>query len=254
MFPDLLTVLLISLGINIFFFVLAYTFKTDKFTDFTYGLTFIVIALYLLFRNQPFFDYQIAVTVMVTIWGIRLVSYLLVRILRIGKDNRFDEMREDPLKFFRFWFFQGLSVWVIMLPASYLLLLNKDKNVTSYIIGGIFVWMLGLLVESVADWQKFTFKNDPKNKGKWISSGLWKYSRHPNYFGEIVLWWGIFVVAIPFLSELSWLTLIGPLYIAFILIFVSGIPPLEKRYDKKYGDDPEYQKYKENTSILIPLP
>jgi steroid 5-alpha reductase family enzyme len=242
------------LGINVFFFLLAYTLKTDKFTDFTYGATFITIALYLLFRNQTFFTYQIAVATMIVIWAIRLITYLLVRILKIGKDNRFDEMREKPLEFFKFWFFQGISVWAILLPSSYLLLLTEDKSITPLMMLGIFIWLLGLTIESVADQQKFTFKNNPQNKGMWIESGLWKYSRHPNYFGEMLLWWGIFLFVAPFLSGLSWIAILGPLYITFILIFVSGIPPLEKRYDKKYADNEDYQEYKKSTSILVPLP
>ncbi|MBN1169285.1 DUF1295 domain-containing protein, partial [Candidatus Woesebacteria bacterium] len=125
------SVLVISLGINVSFFILANALKTDKFTDFTYGATFIAIALYLLFRNQTFFPYQITVVVMVVIWGLRLITYLLVRILKIGRDNRFDTMREKPFEFFKFWFFQGISVWAILLPATYLLLLNEDKNISS---------------------------------------------------------------------------------------------------------------------------
>ncbi|MBN1168892.1 DUF1295 domain-containing protein, partial [Candidatus Woesebacteria bacterium] len=118
---------------------------------------------------------------------------------------------------------------------------------------GIMIWILGLIIEAVADQQKFTFKNNPKNKGRWIDTGLWKYSRHPNYFGEMFLWWGVFVFAIPFLNGLAWITILGPLYISFILIFVSGIPLLEKRYDEKYAVNEDYQNYKKATSLLIPL-
>lgn len=249
-----LNVLLISLGINISFFVLANALKTDKFTDFTYGATFIFLSIYLLFQNQTFFPYQIAVVLMVVIWGLRLIIYLLIRILKIGKDNRFDKMREKPLDFFKFWFFQGISVWIIMLPAIYIFLSKEDRNITSMMITGIIIWLLGLSIEAVADQQKFNFKNNPKNKELWIETGLWKYSRHPNYFGEMLLWWGVFLFTVPFLTGFSWITILGPMYIAFILIFVSGVPPLEKRYNKKYKDNQAYQKYKNKTSILIPLP
>jgi steroid 5-alpha reductase family enzyme len=106
----------------------------------------------------------------------------------------------------------------------------------------------------VADWQKFVFKNREKNRGLWIQSGLWNYSRHPNYFGEILLWWGIFLYVTPFIQGLYWISVIGPLFITFILLFVSGIPLLEKKYDKKYVKNEKYQKYKSSTSVLILLP
>ncbi|MFC1727281.1 DUF1295 domain-containing protein [Patescibacteria group bacterium] len=245
--------LLVSLGINLLFFLLASTFKTDKFTDFTYGLTFIILAFLFLIKNQTFYLYQLLLTLMVTLWGIRLISYLLARILKIKKDRRFDKMREKPLKFLQFWLFQGITVGVIMFPSIYLLNVTKDKGLNPFMLSGIMVWALGLLIETISDWQKFTFKNNPKNKNLWIQSGLWKYSRHPNYFGEMLCWWGIFVFALPFLQGLSWLTIISPLFITFILLFVSGIPLLEKRYDSKYANNKKYQEYKKRTSILIPL-
>jgi steroid 5-alpha reductase family enzyme len=247
--------LLISVGINLLFFILASTFKTDKFTDFIYGLTFVTLAIFFLLKNQTFYFFQILLVAMVAVWGIRLVTYLLVRILKIKKDRRFNEIRENPLKFLQFWVFQGLAVWVIMLPSIHLL--NKaepNKMLSSVMVLGIVIWALGLLIETISDWQKFTFKNSPQNKNLWIQSGLWKYSRHPNYFGEILCWWGIFIFAFPFLQGLSWLTIFSPISITFILVFATGIPPLEKRYDSKYADNKRYQEYKKRTSILIPLP
>lgn len=249
-----LLALLVSLGINLLFFLLASISKTDKFTDFTYGLTFIILTLLFLLKNQTFYGYQLLLAVMVILWGIRLITYLLARILKIKKDRRFDGIRENPLQFLRFWLFQGVAVWAIMLPSTYLLSMTKDKAL-SHVMGlGIMIWTLGLLIETVSDWQKFSFKNNSKNKDLWIQSGLWKYSRHPNYFGEMICWWGVFIFTLPFLQGLSWLTIFGPIFITLILLFVSGIPPLEKRYDKKYADNKKYQEYKKRTSILIPLP
>jgi len=246
--------LFISLGINLLFFILANTFKTDKFTDFTYGLTFITLAIFFLLKNQTFYFFQILLAVMVAIWGIRLIAYLLARILKIKKDRRFNKIRESPLKFLQFWVFQGLAVWVIMLPSIYLLNKTESKLLSPAMVWGVVIWVLGLLMETISDWQKFTFKNNPQNKNLWIQSGLWKYSRHPNYFGEILCWWGIFIFTLPFIQGSSWLTIIGPIFITLILLFVSGIPPLEKRYDSKYADNKKYQEYKKRTSILIPLP
>jgi steroid 5-alpha reductase family enzyme len=132
--------------------------------------------------------------------------------------------------------------------------MTKDKMINAIMVLGIVIWISGLLIETISDWQKFSFKNNPNNKNLWIQSGLWKYSRHPNYFGEMLCWWGIFIFVLPFIQGLSWLTIIGPIFITFILLFVSGIPPLEKRYDKKFADNKKYQDYKKKTSILIPLP
>jgi steroid 5-alpha reductase family enzyme len=247
-----LWVLLGSVLINLFFFVFASAWKTDKFTDFTYGFTFAAISLFLLFFNQTFYAYQIILAAMVIIWAARLVTYLVIRILRIKKDNRFNKMRGNVLAFLQFWIFQGLAVWVIMLPVIYVLSSNQPYAVSPLMGTGIFIWFTGLAIETVADWQKFRFKNKPQNKNKWIESGLWRYSRHPNYFGEMLLWWGVFVYSWPLLQGWGYLTVIGPLFISYILIFVSGIPPLEKRYKEKYKNNKQYLDYRRKTSLLIP--
>lgn len=246
--------LFISLGINLLFFLLASTFKTDKFTDFTYGFTFITLVLFFLLKTQTFYLPQILLATMVVIWGIRLITYLLVRILKIKKDRRFNKIREKPLKFLQFWVFQGLAVWVILLPSIYLLNKTESMPLSLVMVLGIFVWALGLLTETVSDWQKFTFKNNPQNVGLWIQTGLWKYSRHPNYFGEILCWLGIFIFVLPTIQGISWLTIVNPIFITFILLFVSGIPLLEKSNDAKYSDNKNYWVYKKKTSILVPLP
>jgi steroid 5-alpha reductase family enzyme len=248
-----LLALIISLGINLTFFVFAALFRTDKLTDLTYGLTFIILVLGFLFFGQTFYWYQLVLTVMVCLWAIRLVGYLFIRILKIKKDTRFNNIRQNPLSFLKFWLLQGLSVWIILWPSTYLLV-QKDNRPFSLIMGlGIFIWLLGLIIETIADWQKFTFKNKPQNRDLWISSGLWAYSRHPNYFGEMLVWWGIFIFTSSLLSGRFWFTIIGPVFITSLLLFVSGIPPLEKRYQQKYADNMAYQKYKKRTSLLIPL-
>jgi steroid 5-alpha reductase family enzyme len=246
--------LAISLGINLVFFVFAALFRTDKLTDLTYGLTFIILVLGFLFFGKTFYWHQLALTVMVCLWAIRLVGYLFIRILKIKKDSRFDDIRQKPLNFLKFWLLQGLSVWIIILPSLYLLLQKKDYQFSLIMFLGIVVWFFGLVIETIADWQKFTFKNKPKNKNLWISSGLWTYSRHPNYFGEILVWWGIFIFVSPLLSGWFWVTVVGPIFITSLLLFVSGIPPLEKRYQKKYANNKAYQEYRRKTSLLIPLP
>ena len=141
------------------------------------------------------------------------------------------------------------TVFVIMIPA--LLFLSSDAEVTAISYLGLVVWIFGLFVETVADIQKFNFSK--RGKGKWIASGLWKYSRHPNYFGEILCWVGIYLFTFSSLSVAGkFLGLLSPVFISFLLIFVSGIPILEKYADKKWGKDKEYRRYKKRTSVLIP--
>ncbi|MGI6278571.1 MAG: DUF1295 domain-containing protein [Patescibacteria group bacterium] len=246
--------LAISLGINLIFFIAAALFRTDKLTDLTYGLTFVILTLGFLFLGQTFYWHQIALSIMVCLWAIRLISYLFVRILKIKKDSRFDKIRENPWQFLKFWLLQGFSVWVILLPSFYLLAQKENKSLAPVMVLGIGVWFLGLMIETVADWQKFLFKNKPKNKDLWIDSGLWACSRHPNYFGEMLVWWGIFIFASPLFWGWSWASVIGPVFITCLLLFVSGIPPLEKRYQKKYANNEDYQDYKEKTSLLVLWP
>ncbi len=246
--------LAISLGINLIFFIVATLFRTDKLTDLTYGLTFIILTLGFLFLGQVPYRYQIILSIMVCLWAIRLVSYLFIRILKIKKDSRFDKIRGNPWQFLKFWLLQGFSVWVILLPSFYLLAQKENKSLAPVMVLGIGVWFLGLVIETIADWQKFVFKNKSENKDLWISSGLWAYSRHPNYFGEMLVWWGIFIFVLPSFRDWSWINIIGPIFITCLLLFVSGIPPLEKRYQEKYANNKAYQDYKEKTSLLIPWP
>jgi steroid 5-alpha reductase family enzyme len=119
---------------------------------------------------------------------------------------------------------------------------------------GLTVSCIGLIIETIADYQKFNFKNDPNNQGKWIQSGIWKYSRHPNYFGELLVWWGLFIITIGYLSGALWLTILCPIYLTILLRFITGVPTLEKIYDQKYKDNEDYQRYKESTSLIFPLP
>ncbi|KKP69755.1 hypothetical protein A2X44_04760 [candidate division CPR3 bacterium GWF2_35_18] len=254
---NLMTTLLLALILQFLFFIFAAIMKTDKLTDFSYGVSFIILVIYLLLKHPNPSLSQILIAICVIIWGIRLVSYLFIRILKIKKDTRFDGVRENFKKFLQFWILQGLSIWIIMIPTSIFISLSVESenyylNINNLL--GILLFTIGIIIESVADYQKYVFKNELKNKGKWIKTGLWKYSRHPNYFGEIIIWWGVFIYTINLLSGLTYLGVIGPLYITFLLIFVSGIPPLEKRYNNIYKDNLEYQRYKKTTSILIPLP
>lgn len=253
MIDNLILALTISFAIQVIFFSIAFLFKTDKVTDLSYGLTFVALAIIFLLKSN-FQINQILVTILICVWGIRIAGYLFRRILKTGKDERFDQLRHDFLKFGGFWFFQAITVWIVILPALIILSSKQNLNFNFYNLSGISVWAIGFVIEAISDQQKFHFKSRPENKDKWISTGLWKYSRHPNYFGEIIIWCGIFIFSIPYLSSFLWLSIISPLFITFILIFISGIPPLEKRYDEKYKKDKDYENYKKATSVLVPIP
>ncbi len=244
----LLFAFLITMLIQLLMFIPAFLFKTDKLTDMSYGLTFIILVL--LFVKDLSLP-KLLLGAMIIIWAVRLITYLFIRIRKIQKDKRFDGIRENFLKFLGFWTLQGVSVFLIMICS--LLYFDSVAVFSSLSIIGLFIWLSGLLIEGIADYQKFTFNNNPKNKGKWISSGVWKYSRHPNYLGEIMCWVGIYVFSFTSLSQINKLiALISPVFITFLLLFVSGIPILEKKADEKWGKDKKYLQYKKKTSVLIP--
>jgi steroid 5-alpha reductase family enzyme len=243
----------IALAVNGAFFAVAARLKTDVVTDLSYSLTFALLAVALLFTGarEPV---QLTASLLVVIWAARLGVYLFRRILRMKVDHRFDGMRDRPLRFARFWLLQAVAVAVIMLPVTYLLDQSDPPGLGPWAAAGAAVWLAGLLLESVADAQKAAFRARPENRGRFISSGLWRYSRHPNYFGEILVWWGLFVFVVPALCGVAFAVVAGPAFITVLLLFVSGIPPLERSSDEKYGDDPAYREYKRRTSVLIPLP
>lgn len=246
------TSLIISLGINAFFFLIAITRKTDKVTDLSYSLTFLVISIYYLAQLSSPTLYLLIPSFLVIIWSIRLGIYLFIRILKIKKDERFNQMHDKPLRFAGFWVLQAFTVWLVQCPLS---IFYSSQPKTSYLfisLAGIGIWLIGLTIESISDYQKYKFKIQAQNKNRWIDSGLWYYSRHPNFFGESMLWWGIFIYIAPILTGWSWLGLIGPLFITLMLLFVSGVPLLEKKADDKYGKNRDYQFYKTRTNPFVP--
>ena len=243
----------IALAVNGAFFAVAAARRTDVVTDLSYSLTFALLAVVLLFTGAAE-AVQIVASLLVVVWAVRLGAYLFRRIMRMKVDHRFDGMRDRPLRFARFWLLQAITVAVVMLPVSYLLDREHPPGLGAWSIGGAAVWLVGLLVEAVADAQKAAFRGKEENRGRFVASGLWRYSRHPNYFGEMLVWWGLFLYTVPALHGAAFAVVIGPVFITLLLLFVSGIPPLERSADEKYGSDPAYRAYKRRTSILVPLP
>lgn len=242
----------ISLLINIAMFLVAFKLQSDKLTDASYAVTFIVLAIFSTVAAD-FSSFHLALLAVVLLWATRLGSFLLYRVSVVGKDARFDEMRGNFVKFSGFWILQAITVWVLMLPV--LLASQYNASIEPPVIIGLVIWLLGLSVEATADLQKFRFTRNAKNKGKWIESGVWKYSRHPNYFGEILVWIGVYLIAVQALPNVPAIAaLASPVFIITLLLFVSGIPLLEKDADKRWGNQAAYRRYKKQTSILIPLP
>ncbi len=246
--------LIFALVLNIVMFLFAFRNKTDKLTDISYALTFVGIALFGVLNNEMSSAQWVAFA-LVLIWAARLGSYLLIRIKAMGRDKRFDDKRNNFWKFGGFWILQAVTAWVVMLPVSFLMQTSAETELSTLVIISGLVSLGGIVFEAVADMQKFYFVQNKDNKGKWIANGLWKYSRHPNYFGEIMTWYGVYFVCYTWLSERdSAIALLGPIFITFMLGFVSGIPLLEASAEKKWSKDPKYKDYKRKTSILIPLP
>lgn len=249
----LVAALLVSLAINSALFLVAYRLQSDKLTDISYAATFATIAVFAFVLSDKSL-FHTGLLVMVVLWALRLGSFLLYRVMKTGKDARFDEMRHSFFKFGKFWLAQALTVWVVMI-ASVLAFDAGQPRLEWLALIGIAVWIVGLVCETIADVQKFAFTQRSANKNKWIASGIWKYSRHPNYFGEMAVWIGIYTYVVSSLPGFQpIIALVSPLLIVVLLIFVSGIPILEKSAEKRWGSDPAYQRYKKRTSLLVPWP
>eukprot|EP00270_Netrium_digitus_P002122 TRINITY_DN1236_c0_g1_i4.p1 TRINITY_DN1236_c0_g1~~TRINITY_DN1236_c0_g1_i4.p1 ORF type:complete len:299 (+),score=90.89 TRINITY_DN1236_c0_g1_i4:83-979(+) len=250
----ILTVI-VTVGYQLLFFCIAASFKFDKVTDFAGGTNFVVLAVMTALIKGTWHTRQVVMTLLVVLWGLRLAIFLLLRILQWGEDKRFDDTRTDFLKLAAFWVFQAIWVWTVTLPVT---IVNQEASRNPAIgvadIIGWTMWGIGLSVEAAADQQKLRFKSDPANRSRWCNVGVWKWSRHPNYFGEILLWWGVFVAATPVLKGYEWASVASPLFTMSILLFLSGMPLLEASADKKFAQLDDYRHYKSSTSPLIPLP
>lgn len=245
---------IVTVGYQLAFFIVAAAFKFDKVTDFAGGTNFVVIAILTAALKGTWHARQTVLTVFVVVWGLRLALFLLMRILQWGKDNRFDDKRDDLVQFAIFWVFQAVWCWTVSLPVTIVNATSRNPALGAADYVGWAMWAAGLLVEAAADQQKLAFKNRPENRGRWCDSGVWKWSRHPNYFGEILLWWGVFTSSTPVLRGGQWAAICGPLFTTAILLFLSGIPMLERSADGRYGGRADYLEYKAATSPLIPVP
>ncbi|MEO0972024.1 MAG: DUF1295 domain-containing protein [Pseudomonadota bacterium] len=244
----------LAFAINWVVFVPSALAKSERFYDLTGGITYLSVTLLAVSLSEALDLRGQLVAGAVIIWALRLASFLFRRIMRDGKDGRFDEMKVNPVIFLMAWTLQGL--WVLLTAAAALAVITGGTREPLGALGivGIGVWLAGFAIEVVADGQKSRFKADPANRGKFISHGLWAWSRHPNYFGEIVIWTGMALIALPVLQGWQYVTLISPVFVYFLLTKVSGVPLLEQRSDEKWGGQEDYERYKANTPVLMLKP
>jgi len=235
-------------------FIAAYALQTEKFYDLTGSFTYISITILAVLLSPTIDDRSVVSLAVVLIWATRLGTFLFGRIMKSGKDERFDEIKVNFFRFLLTWTIQGL--WVsFTAAAAWVAITTTTRAPLGWpALVGFLIWAFGFGFEVLADTQKSAFKADPDNKGKFIDTGLWSWSRHPNYFGEIVLWLGVAVMAAPVLTGWQFVALISPLYVTAQLVLVSGIPILEKKADERWGGQEDYEAYKERTPVLIPRP
>jgi steroid 5-alpha reductase family enzyme len=233
-------------------FIPAYLFQTEKFFDLTGSLTYISVTIIAVLLSPVVDARSLLLLALVVIWAARLGTFLFTRIRKAGKDSRFDEIKPNFMRFLNTWTLQGLWVTLTLAAALVAITTTTRQELGLFAWLGLLIWIFGFGFEVVADAQKSRFKANPDNKGKFIHTGLWARTRHPNYFGEIVLWIGIAVIALPVLRGWQWFALISPVFVAFLLTRVSGVPMLEKSADEKWGGQPDYEAYKASTPVLIP--
>lgn len=233
-------------------FVPAYWKQTEHFYDLVGSLTYMLVTGFALVASRPN-DARSAILGLLTfIWASRLGSFLFRRIRSAGSDPRFDEIKPSASRFLVAWTLQGLWVFLTLCAALAAITAMRPSALGVLDGLGLAVWVVGFAIEVTADRQKSRLRAN--NPGQYAHTGLWAWSRHPNYFGEIVLWIGIAVIASSTLRGWQWVTMISPVFVIFLLTRVSGVPILEKRADERWGDHESYRWYKANTPTLVPRP
>ncbi|HIE82946.1 MAG TPA: DUF1295 domain-containing protein [Dehalococcoidia bacterium] len=252
--PLIFLCMMISFVIQWLVFIPSYLYKTEKYFDLSGGLTFLSLTVVILLLTETLTVTSYLLGILVAIWAIRLSSFLFLRVREDGHDKRFAEVIPNKTKFLFYWTFQGF--WAFITPVVAFTAIGS-QNISGKIeittILGLIIWLIGFCIEVIADQQKRKFRKPVENKSKFISSGLWAWSRHPNYFGEIILWIGVLIISLPTLMGWQYVTVLSVPYVIIMLTRVSGVIKLEEASDQKWGADDAYQKYKTNTPTLIPI-
>lgn len=235
-------------------FIPAYLRQSERFYDLTGGLSYISIILLAAALCAPLDARSILLVTLVIVWAGRLGTFLFRRVMKAGKDGRFDDIKPSFVRFLNAWTIQAL--WITLTSGAALAAITSANRVELDVLAivGLCVWLAGFAIEATADLQKNLFRADPANKGRFIHTGLWSWSRHPNYFGEITLWLGVALIALPALQGWQLITLISPVFVFALITRVSGVPLLEKYADETWGGQEDYEAYKSRTSVLVPLP
>jgi len=247
--------ILIVFAIQWVLFIPAYLFRTEKFYDLAGSVTYIFAVSFVLFKsNSDLLNYDIGsliLSVVIIIWALRLGSFLFLRIKKAGEDKRFKEIKTSPTRFFMTWSLQGM--WVSLCSACALTALANPNGIQTNLLFyfGLFIFLNGFILEIIADTQKSKFRSNTKNKNLFINTGLWSFSRHPNYLGEIILWLGISIMSISALNEWQYVTLISPVFTYVLLVYISGVRLLEESGKEKWGHLEDYKKYLKNTPSLL---
>ena len=233
-------------------FLLAWATHSERFFDLTGSLTYLVAILLCLMMTDSPEPHSFLVATLVTVWALRLGAFLSARVRAAGSDSRFDAIKNSFFRFLFTWTMQGL--WVLVAAGATLAAISRPERtpVGTLALVGCVIWAVGFGVEVVADEQKRRFRSAPQHRNSFITTGLWGWSRHPNYAGEILLWFGISVAALPALEGWGLLTLVSPVFVWVLLARVSGIPLLEVAADRRWGDRADYQSYKARTPVLFP--
>ena len=231
--------------------------SSEKYFDFTGMVATLLVVLTAMFAllssGAQVSIRSVFVASFVSVWTLRLGIFLYKRIVKAGEDSRFRDIKKSIPKFLMTWTLSALWVFLTTVNAITLIALNPLEPIGIFFIMGALLWLLGFGFEVIADRQKKYFSEQPKNEGRFITQGLWSVSRHPNYFGEIILWAGIAIISLPFLSGWQYVTLVSPVFVFLLLTRISGLPFLENKAEKKWGEDKDYIEYKKRTPILVPF-
>jgi steroid 5-alpha reductase family enzyme len=234
-------------------FVPSSLLHTERFYDLTGSFTFLLAIVLAVILSRAADARSILLLVLVLVWAGRLGPFLFRRVRRAGKDDRFDEIKRSASRLLLTWTLQGLWVSLTLAAALAAVTSTEPKRLDVLAFVGLAVWVIGFALEATADLQKGRFRADPANKGSFINSGLWAISRHPNYFGEITLWTGIAIIALPVLRSWQFVTLISPVFVYLLITRVSGVPLLEKKAEATWGGEEAYGAYKRRTPVLVPF-